>query len=118
MGLAAPQIGWDAQVFAFIVMGIPVPIFNPVIEWHGKKPTWSEEGCLSLPGQRVVVPRWKEIRVRYRDINWKDSWKQLDGEVAIVWQHEIEHLKGTLIIDYEGLYEQRNNPDTTVSKKT
>ena len=98
-GLAAPQIGVLKRVIA-IKSKKPYVMFNPII---GKKPspmTITEEGCLSIPGERIRIPRRKNIIVKYQDLFGKTQVKKFSGMDARVIQHEIDHLNGVLITDY------------------
>ena len=58
-----------------------------------------EEGCLSVPGYGVKIPRSQSIEVRYFDENRKFRRETLAGLEAIIFQHELDHLNGVLIID-------------------
>jgi peptide deformylase len=59
-----------------------------------------EEGCLSLPGLRADVSRPEKIHIEYQDLDLNKKYIELDGIVARVAQHEIDHLKGILFIDH------------------
>jgi peptide deformylase len=99
-GLAAPQIGEGIRVCVVKVGGGPLVLVNPEIFWRSKEEDCMEEGCLSLPGITVVVSRAKELRLLYRDREWKPQEVTCTGAVARVVQHEIDHLNGVLIVDY------------------
>lgn len=62
------------------------------------------EGCLSFPGLYGTVKRWLRIKVEYQTINEKRQLEkkeeELEGFLAIVFQHELDHLKGVLFIDH------------------
>ena len=103
VGLAAPQIGKSRRV---IVLNIPqenqpplmIPMINPEIVESGGECEF-EEGCLSVPGIRENVTRPEWIRLRYQDIKGQYSVSRLDGVMARVVQHEIDHLNGILFVD-------------------
>ena len=72
---------------------------NPVIlEKDGVQV--SEEGCLSVPGYYEEVERAEHIRLRYQDRNGDEVEIELRGLLAVVVQHEIDHLDGKLFVDY------------------
>ncbi len=105
VGLAAPQVGINEQIFVADVGDGPMAFVNPQI----KKKRGSEvmeEGCLSIPGVLVDIKRPKNIVVHYLDENNKKVEREFDGLLARVIQHETDHLKGKLIIDYAGWYQK------------
>jgi peptide deformylase len=61
----------------------------------------AEEGCLSLPGIWIMVPRAKEIAVTYLNEHGKKQERRLKEWDARVVQHEVDHLDGVLIVDYQ-----------------
>jgi len=79
--------------------GERVVLINPVIELFGEEEEEFEEGCLSLPDLRDIVVRPTEIQVRYLDANFKEQVRQVDGLLARVMQHEIDHLNGTYFFE-------------------
>ncbi len=106
---AAPGIGLSAtQVDVhrrFLVVDVsadnnePHVLINPVIlEKEGVQV--SEEGCLSVPGYYEEVERANHIRVRYQDRNGDEIETEMEGFLAVVVQHEIDHLDGKLFVDY------------------
>jgi peptide deformylase len=105
-GLAAPQIGVPLRVVIFGVKANPrypdaeeVPdtvLINPVIEPIGKEMEDGWEGCLSVPGMRGVVPRFRRVRYRGFDENGEPIERIAEGFHARVVQHECDHLDGIL----------------------
>jgi peptide deformylase len=105
-GLAAPQIGENLRVVIFGVKQNPrypdvepVPdtvLINPVITPLGNEVEEDWEGCLSVPGMRGVVPRFKSIRYRGFDENGALIDRTVSGFHARVVQHECDHLDGIL----------------------
>jgi len=106
-GLAAPQIGVDLQLVIFgtdapnprYPDAPPVPrtvLLNPVITPVGDAEESDWEGCLSVPGLRGVVPRWKTIRYQGFDQYGDPIDRTVDGFHARVVQHECDHLIGKL----------------------
>jgi peptide deformylase len=106
-GLAAPQIGVDLQLVLFgtdapnprYPDAPPVPrtvLLNPVITSLGDEEEEGWEGCLSVPGLRAVVPRWRRIRYTGFDLEGRPIAREAEGFHARVVQHEVDHLFGTL----------------------
>jgi peptide deformylase len=106
-GLAAPQIGEDLQVVIFgtdapnprYPDAPPVPrtvLVNPVITPLGDEEEEDWEGCLSVPGLRGVVPRWRRIRYSGFDPAGRAIEREVEGFHARVVQHECDHLAGKL----------------------
>lgn len=106
-GLAAPQIGEDLQVVVFgtdapnprYPDAPPVPrtvLVNPVITPLSAEEEEGWEGCLSVPGLRGVVPRWRRIRYSGFDEKGRRIEREVDGFHARVVQHECDHLVGKL----------------------
>ena len=106
-GLAAPQIGVDLQLVIFGTGEInprypdaaPVPrtvLCNPVIAPVGDEEQEDWEGCLSVPGFRGVVPRWRRIRYSGFDPYGDLIEREAEGFHARVVQHECDHLIGKL----------------------
>lgn len=80
----------------------PLVIINPVILQHEGKTTF-DEGCLSVPTFFETVERHKYIELQYHDLNGEKQILKTDGLLAIVIQHEMDHLDGTLFIDHLSL---------------
>ncbi len=106
-GLAAPQIGVDLQVVVFgsgeINPRYPeapvVPytvLINPILKPLGDEQEEGWEGCLSVPGLRGVVPRFKHLRYQGFDPLGQPIDRTVDGFHARVVQHECDHLMGML----------------------
>lgn len=106
-GLAAPQIGENWQVVVFGNGQVnprypdapPVPktvLINPVITPLGLEEEEDWEGCLSVPGLRGKVPRFKRIRYQGFDASGSPVLREVDGFHARVVQHECDHLQGKL----------------------
>ena len=106
-GLAAPQIGVDLQLVIFgtdapnprYPEAPPVPrtvLLNPVITPLGSEQEEGWEGCLSVPGLRAVVPRFRRIRYTGFDADGQRIDREAEGFHARVVQHECDHLVGKL----------------------
>lgn len=101
VGLAAPQVGESLRICIGKVNGKDTPLINPDIVWRGKEMAIDEEGCLSLPHTWLPVPRAVEITLRYQDEKGKLQERKLKDFDARVVQHEVDHLEGILIVDYQ-----------------
>ncbi|MDC8786723.1 peptide deformylase [Roseateles koreensis] len=109
-GLAAPQIGVDLQLVIFGYQtnarypdAPPVPptvLINPVVtplgEMAGEVMEEGWEGCLSVPGLRGMVPRYRAVRYSGFDAEGQAFEREVDGFHARVVQHECDHLQGIL----------------------
>ena len=100
VGLAAPQIGISQRVI--IVQGPKKPLgfFNPQILKKSKTTQIGEEGCLSIPGLFIKIKRAKEVEVECQNLKGKIVRMRASGLVARIFQHEVDHLEGKLIIDH------------------
>ena len=73
---------------------------NPQIDQTYKKSIQEEEeGCLSIPEIRLVAERYDKIKIRYYDINGKKIKKTLKGFLSRLFQHELDHLDGKLMVE-------------------
>ena len=102
IGLAATQVDIHKQIIVIDVSeekDQPLCLINPMIlKAEGKEDY--EEGCLSVPGIYETVQRAENIEVRALDRNGEAFEMKADGLFAICIQHEIDHLKGKLFVDY------------------
>ncbi len=104
VGIAAPQVGVSRQLIAvqrFDKAGEPFEFYiNPEIIQYSEEKQCGPEGCLSLPGARDSVMRSERIVVSYIDeVNHNVCRDTVKGFTAVVFQHEIDHLKGILFTD-------------------
>jgi len=105
-GLAAPQIAVPLRVVVFGLKRNPrypdaeeVPytiLINPIITPVGDVVEEGWEGCLSVPGMRGLVPRWRALRYQGRDQFGGSIDRTVSGFHARVVQHECDHLDGIL----------------------
>ena len=105
-GLAAPQIGVDLRVVIFGFEANPrypqaeaVPftvLVNPVLTPLGDEEEEGWEGCLSVPGLRGWVPRFRRLHYRGFDERGRSIEREVEGFHARVVQHEVDHLDGIL----------------------
>jgi peptide deformylase len=109
MGIAAPQVFNSKQIF--IMSSRPnkrypsapvmesVAIINPEITWQSEEQEKDWEGCLSVPGIRGLVPRSVSIKVTYTNRDGEEVTAEYHGFLARIFQHEFDHLNGTLFVD-------------------
>lgn len=109
VGLAAPQIGVPLRVFVYdwdaedgsAQRGV---VINPVLdisEIPAGEPDWEteSEGCLSVPGERFPIKRAQKATVRGLDLEQNPVVIEATGWFARIFQHEFDHLNGTLYVD-------------------
>ena len=104
VGLAANQVGQALQLIVIAAKVLPeikqpLVFFNPQILRYSWRKTLSEEGCLSLPGLAAKVKRARSIKLRALTSQGAKIEFMAQGLLAIVLQHEVDHLNGILIID-------------------
>ena len=107
-GLAAPQIGVTKRIIVLdaksaeedLSLRQPMHLINPEIIWTSEEKVLYNEGCLSLPEQRAEVERFEKVKVRYLDYEGNPQELLADELLAIILQHEIDHLDGVLYIDH------------------
>lgn len=109
VGIAAPQLSQPLQIF--IMASRPnarypdapkmqaTAIINPKIIWKSEEMTKDWEGCLSIPSIRGLVPRHQKIKVEYFTQDNRFVEAKYDDFLARVFQHEYDHLNGTVFID-------------------
>ncbi|MGY3885742.1 peptide deformylase [Aeromonas aquatica] len=102
IGLAATQVDIHQRIIVIDVSENredQLVLINPeILEQSGS--TGIEEGCLSVPGSRALVPRAEWVKVRALDRNGKPFELEADDLLAICIQHEMDHLVGKLFVDY------------------
>ena len=109
VGIAAPQISISKRII--IIASRPTtrypsaPLMEPTVMINPTFQTLSDtrekdwEGCLSVPGIRALVPRFTEILTNYTNQQGDLVEVRLEGFVARVFQHEYDHLEGTVYLD-------------------
>jgi peptide deformylase len=98
VGLAAPQVGHNLNLFIIKTPDIKETFINPEILLNGLD-IQDREGCLSFPGMTFPVNRRQKVQIKYFDRNWTLRLTEYKDTLAIIIQHEFDHLKGKLIID-------------------
>ena len=100
IGMAAPQIGVKKKV-AYIDYPKKITLINPKIVKYSKDQISSEESCLSVPNLVVKIARSKKIKMDYINYKGEQVVEEFEGDLAVVIQHEVDHLYGVLISDYK-----------------
>ena len=109
VGIAAPQISISKRIIIIASRPTPrypsAPLMEPTVMINPAFQTLSDsrekdwEGCLSIPGIRALVPRYKEILINYADQQGVLVEARLEGFVARIFQHEFDHLEGKVYLD-------------------
>lgn len=99
IGLAAPQVGYHQKFFVGDLGNGKFVCANPKLYILRPQSHWKEEGCLTLPGEKHVVPRFLKIRLRGFDETGKPFDWSCIGLLAQLVQHEMDHLEGICIKD-------------------
>ena len=104
VGLAAIQVGIPKQIIIYDHIAEEnkrnfQALINPEIVKHNGSQTSEKEGCLSLPGLRANVRRFQAVSVKGLNLQGKPVTIDAEGLLAVILQHEIEHLNGALLVD-------------------
>jgi peptide deformylase len=109
VGIAAPQVGRSLQLLIIASRPNlryphapemePVAMINPHIVSHSEELVEDWEGCLSIPGMRSTVPRYREIDVEYTNRDGKLVRQEFSDFVARIFLHEFDHLEGKVFLD-------------------
>jgi len=109
VGLAANQVGVLKRLFTWelereaddgSVEAMGSAVVNPVLLDSSEDIQDGDEGCLSFPGLFYPVDRPLRVEVGYQDLGGDDHTVQLEGFLARIWLHEMDHLNGILFIDH------------------
>jgi len=109
VGIAAPQVSQSYRLFIVAsrpnlryphapVME-PTAMLNPRIIAHSTEMVKDWEGCLSIPGIRGLVPRYRSVEVEYTGRDGQLQQQELKDFVARIFQHEYDHLNGIVFLD-------------------
>lgn len=123
VGLAAPQIGSSIKLFVIDADAVtdeledeenmgPMVFINPAIVKKEGENIKMEEGCLSIPDVRDDVARPDTITIHYFDRNFEKQSLHVSGWVSRIIQHEFDHLKGVLFLDYLSAFRRRLHKST------
>lgn len=99
VGIAAPQVGVHERVIIAETENGPTAFINPEITERSFKMVDSEEGCLSVPGCWGIVERHRTVTVKALQEDGTPVTLKAKDLLAIIFQHEIDHLDGILFID-------------------
>jgi len=104
--LAAPQVGVSKRVIVVETEKGPEGFINPKILKKTKETEIDWEGCLSVPGIFLKIKRWKGIEVEALNQEGEKVRVKAVGLMARIFQDEIDHLNGILIIDRVGFWQK------------
>ena len=103
VGIAAPQLGEEVQIFVYQAAGPPeIPlhvVINPLITPQVREVVYDWEGCLSIPDLRGLVPRHPTVRIQGMDREGRSLDYTASGFEARIVQHEYDHLNGVVFLD-------------------
>lgn len=109
VGMAAPQMGCSLRLlimasrpnlrYPYAPSMAPTALINPRLVAHSDAQSKGWEGCLSVPGVRGKVPRYREIEVEYIDRRGQTRRQVWQDFVARIFQHEYDHLEGQVFLD-------------------
>jgi len=103
VGLAASQVDVHEQIIVIDTSETRSDLrvfINPEILWASDDKQVYEEGCLSVPGIYDGVERPSQVKVRALDVEGKPFELSADGLLAVCIQHEMDHLKGKVFVEY------------------
>jgi peptide deformylase len=98
--IAAPQIDALVRMLYMNIEGEETVFINPVLEPMDKATFYVWDDCFSFPGLEVWVRRYKRVRLKYLDLDWKEQTLEVEGDLAELLQHEYDHLDGILAVDH------------------
>ncbi len=114
VGLAAPQVNESKQIITINAEGQKFVFINPKITNQSEDMILFTEGCLSVPGKELQIIRHKKVTVQYIDRDGEPCILKAREFLAIVCQHEIDHINGILMTDrYEQQEELRKTLNIT-----
>jgi peptide deformylase len=109
VGIAAPQVYQSYKIFIiasypsarypYAPNREPFTLINPEIISHSQEMIKSWEGCLSIPGIRGMVSRYKSVTVKYLDRDGKAVQEEFHDFIARIFQHEYDHINGLVYLD-------------------
>jgi len=99
VGLAAPQVGKNLNLFIISYNGFKETYINPKIYTFAHSEQMMEN-CLSVPDIPITVTRKGRVRIQYYNRNWEYKQQEFEGFMSRIIQHEYDHLIGKLITDY------------------
>ncbi len=109
VGLAAPQIGKALRLAVIEAENKKFTIINPEVISASPERILFTEGCLSIPGTEFSLVRHEKITVKYLDAQANQCKIKVKGFLAVVFQHEIDHLNGIVIANRHKFQEAMRN---------
>ncbi|OJX34031.1 MAG: peptide deformylase [Burkholderiales bacterium 68-12] len=103
IGLAATQVDVHERIVVIDVSeerDQPLVLINPEIVWASPQTQLGDEGCLSVPGIYDGVERSVAVRVRALDAQGQEQTVEAEGLLAVCIQHEMDHLRGKVFVEY------------------
>ena len=95
--IASPQIGVMKRLI-YMHIDEPLVIINPAIDWKSRQMIEVWDDCMCFPDLLVKVLRHQRFRIIYRDLKWKETCMDLEGDLSELVQHEYDHLDGILAV--------------------
>jgi len=95
--VAAPQIEVMKRLI-YMHIDSPVVLINPRIDQKSPEMIQLWDDCMSFPDLLVKVQRHKACRIQYKDMEWKEQTRMLEGDLSELLQHECDHLDGVLAV--------------------
>lgn len=103
VGISAPQFGENKMVFAMAnthkANDVTVCINPEILKVYDKKINFYSESCLSVPERKILTRRYSLLKVAYLDETGKRLKRTLKDTQAVIFQHELDHLFGMLMIN-------------------
>lgn len=96
--IAAPQINELFRILYMNFDGRSIALINPRLEFIGDEKFEVWDDCMSFPGLEVKLLRYKQCRVYYKDLDWKDCTLEFTDDLSELIQHEYDHLDGILAV--------------------
>lgn len=103
IGLAATQVDVHERLVVIDVSegrDQPLVLINPEVLWASTDTLMNDEGCLSVPGIYDGVERPRAVKVQALDLDGKPQIHEAEGLLAVCIQHEMDHLKGKVFVEY------------------
>lgn len=108
VGLAAPQVGVLKRLFTWgIDDDTRGSVVNPRVVDSSLEVQEDDEGCLSFPGLFYAVERPLRVEIEHTDVHGDEHTTQLEGYLARIWLHEMDHLNGILFIDHLAKHDRK-----------
>ena len=98
IGLSAPQVGYNLNLFVVKTTNVEEVFINPEIYLEGLN-LQVKETCLSVPDLILPVDRRERVKIKFYDRNWVLRYCEYKENIAIIVQHEFDNINGKLIID-------------------